>query len=233
VLFFPWLNSSKSAVEKYRNLYHKYGLDVLEIKAELKHFMWPSYGVQLALDALNIAHAEKELSRDKYIVHAMSIGAFIYTMVLVNCMKNSEYSALPDKIIGQVFDSIVIGGLPKMESGIGISASDSKILQNFVSSLARLYFSLTKKHTVDFYMEAVDNFHKLPPKSPSLVFYSHNDPMCDVDSMRHLLDVWKTNGFPLVEKSWPVSAHAGHLRNHTEDYLSLHIKFMKEILGKE
>ena len=48
VVLYDWLYASQSALDKYCDLYHDIGLDVLTVRGKLIHFLWPLKGKELA-----------------------------------------------------------------------------------------------------------------------------------------------------------------------------------------
>ena len=218
VLIFPWLTATPSSVQKYANLYHQRGMDVLVVRGAFKHFLWPPYGFKLGFE---LEKCLKEIpSYQKFIIHCFSIGAYNYTLTQMN-MRSGVPCFPSENVIAQIFDSIVIGSTDNMAEGLAISMTNNRFLQRSIKKLALSYIQLTRRNTQDIYDKSIqfckDNF--LPV--PSLFFYCENDVMCNINSMKEFLALQKEkHGDKIWEKSWPVSAHAGHLRVHQEDYLS-------------
>lgn len=227
VLLFPWLKARRSAIQKYANLYHQRGMDVLVVKGRMKHFLWPPY-------AFKLGHELDKCLRDipsyeKFFVHCFSIGAYNYTIVRMNA-KSGVPCFPSEKVVGQIFDSIVIGTTANMTEGLAISVTANKLLQRTIQSTAEAYIQLTSRKTQDLYDESIQFCKEKFLPVPSLFFYSDNDVMCNVDSMRQFLAFQKERyGDDIWEKSWPISIHAGHLRSHEEDYLSMWKKFLDKL----
>ena len=221
VLFFPWLNATSSAIDKYCNLYHDRKMDVLCVDVQLKHFLRPSTGRLFAVEILDYLkdHSPQD---SKFIVHAFSIGAYLYSVVLMELERNrSVYGGVGENICGQVFDSITVGGLKRMREGIA-GVTQSALLKAILKTSTSAYFALTKKYTVDFYEEAIDQFVYKPIQSPVLFFYCLNDPMASSESMQEIIDLWKDDSKYTMDvwvKCWENSSHAGQLRRYPDEYV--------------
>lgn len=229
VLFLPWLYASKGAVDKYCDLYLSRNMDVLCANVELKHFLVPSTGRKVANEILDYLSRDNILvNANHYFIHAFSIGAYLYAIILLEMQKNksTKYDGLRTKIVGQVFDSITVGGLDKMGTGIA-QVSTNPIVQLILKGTASSYFAVTKPYTVDFYDETIYQFEERPIRCPVLFFYCHNDPMSDSNSIEKMVDLWKnTFKMDVSGKFWEKSIHAGHLKQHPEEYQKTLNSFM-------
>lgn len=221
VLFFPFLGASQKALDEYQKLYLCRGLSVLTVNTQLKHFLWPSLGKDLASELLKYLTSEQAPPEvECYFVHTMSIGAFMYTIVMHEILGKHQYSPIGNKIVGQVFDSLTMGGLEQMIRGIVTKFSGS-VKQYAVSASIRTYFCLTKRHTVDLYDKYVDFFKTAPLPTPVLVYYALNDPLLCPIAMREMLTKWrdmKDSSLDISEVCWESSKHAYHIREHPEEY---------------
>lgn len=231
VLFFPWVMAPKSAVNKYCDLYHQRGWDVLTIQGKMKHFMWPPQAIAMSQEIITyITHNDCQIKRP-IVIHGMSIGAYIYTVLLMELQKRPKLlEKLKARINGQVFDSIVIGGLEKMGVGIATSLSERSFMQYLIMASVKVYLKMTHRHTVEFYRLAVSTYQENPMKCPSLFFYSEDDPMSDPEAMRELVDNWRNNGnLRVTTKSWASSPHAGHMRKNPAEYVETLETFLDSI----
>jgi hypothetical protein len=151
-------------------------------------------------------------------VHAFSIGAYIYTLVMLELAKNkTKYKNIQPKIQSQVFDSIVLGGFHAMIEAM--VARKNPLLKVAISASFNSYLKVTKPYTEDFFVSAVDHFTSLPIRVPTLLFYSLNDPMSKAEAIQEMVLRWQNRlGLDVFVKCWEVSLHAGHLRAHPEDY---------------
>lgn len=218
VLLFAWLYPKEDALDKYCSLYHEKGQDVLVIKSTLQNFIRPAHGMRLAKQVLNYLD-EHKFGIGGYVVHAFSIGAYLFTLCSYLDHHSKQQYGFRRHVVAAIFDSIVIGSLDNMSHGISRSLTSSKMAEKSMLTLVSLYANLTKPHTVDKYDLFVAFFKEQPILVPTLFFYSHDDPMCNVDSMTSVINMWKKRGdFVVSEKSWFKSVHAAHLRYHRDEY---------------
>lgn len=227
VLMFTWLKSPMSVVQKYANLYHHRGMDVLVVRGTAKHFLRPSYSFQLGYE---LEKCLNEIpSYQKYLVHCFSIGTYNYT--LAQMTSRSGVPCFPsEKVIGQIYDSIAFGSIEHMVSGLAISITNRKILQRIIKTLVLLYIHLTSKYTRDIYDNCVEFFKQKLLPVPSLFFYCENDPVCNLKFMKESLALQREkHGDKIWEKSWPISAHVGHLRLHQDDYVAIWNSFLNKL----
>ena len=232
VLLFDWLYAKPSALTKYCNLYHEQGMDVLLIKGRLRHFLWPPYGFKLADSVLEYT-TEELVDSKRLIIHAFSIGAYNYTLTMIRASNEARFNQFRRKVIGQVFDSAVIGTYDNMSTGIAASFTKNKIIQHATLLTMNTYYNLTRKHTRDKYDEFMHCLIHNPIVVPTLIFYALNDPMCDSAAMQALISTWERNFPKLVAdvKCWERSVHAAHLKLHEYEYRKVWDKFIQNILA--
>ncbi|KAM5171478.1 transmembrane protein 53-like [Mantella aurantiaca] len=228
LLFFPWLGSKAKSHEKYIQLYFKYGFDVLVAESSMSHFLWPRKGLEHARQLLDLLMGKEDLSSRRLFVHAMSIGGYTFAQMLVCSSK--EQRGMLDKIHGQVFDSLVVGSMEKMATGVARMVS-SPLWEPLVSRGILLYFSLLKAQTADYYERSIRTFLDEPVPCPALIFYCLNDPMSDPVAVEELVHWWEKQGIKVHGKKWEKSVHAGHLRRHTEEYTETLNGFITNIIN--
>jgi hypothetical protein len=220
VILFPFLNAKPSILAHYCGLYHQRGHDVLVVSSGLQHFLWPSAGVAVARELLDFLAASnaQPLSVTGYHVHAFSIGAYIYTLVMMELAKGApRYKNIQPKIQSQVFDSLVIGGFQQMIEGM--VARKNPVLKAAIGGSFTSYLKLTKPYTEDVFLAAVEHFKSKPVRVPTLLFYALNDPMSKAETLQDMVFHWQNRlGLDVFVKCWDISWHAGHLRAHPEDY---------------
>ncbi|CAH1790203.1 unnamed protein product [Owenia fusiformis] len=227
VLLFGWLNAPDRALIKYCNLYHERGHDVIIIKGAINQFLLPSVARTTARHLLT--YVAKRLSKNQpLMVHAFSIGAYLFTVCMIELKENTKRYGrlLRHRFVGQVFDSIVIGGTERMVRAGSIAASDSYLGRLLVRLIFRSYLSLTSKYTLEFFDQAVEVFKSNYLNQPTLIFYSLDDPMSCPQAIQELIDLWKKNGFEVQAKYWPSSPHAAHLQAYPEQYKIILEAFM-------
>ena len=118
VLIFQWLYAKPTSVKKYIDLYHQIGLDVLAIRGKLSHFLWPPVGKQLCVELFEYLH-EYRPPHEKLLIHAFSVGAYNYTIAMEAAEQDEQETGyFRDRVVGQIFDSIVIGSYENLSSGL-------------------------------------------------------------------------------------------------------------------
>ena len=220
VLFFSWLFAKDHTLEKYCALYHRRGWDVLTIQSDPTHFLWPTNSGKVVQEVLDYVQ-EKTPKSQPLLVHALSIGAFIYTRALMKMAEEEEvYGNVRNRIRAQVFDSIVAGNLVNMANGIALGMSGNDVIQAGIRSSIMGYFALTQSSTVDVFDKTIDAFWNNHLRRPIHCFFSKDDPMCDPVVMEEKIADWRKRAeFPVSSKCWDKSIHAGHLKVHTEEYV--------------
>ena len=162
----------------------------------------------------------------------MSIGAYNYTTCLMLADEKLEMKTyLFNKVRASVFDSLTIGSLDHMMHGIATGISQWEIVQSSTKLLAKMYFFLTSKTTVDALNTGVDFFKNSPLLVPTLIFASENDPMSDTDTLRDMVENWKVKAmFPVTFQVWERSGHCAHLIHHSQKYQHLLGEFLASSL---
>lgn len=232
VLMFDWLFAKPGALAKYCNLYHGKGMDVIVINGKLRHFLWPPTGFKLVDDVLDYVMKERSC-RERFLVHAFSIGAYIYTLMMIHACDVEKYRQFKTNVVGQVFDSIVIGNYDNMSTGIASTFTRNKVVKTSTLCLMNAYYNMTRKHTRDRYDEFVHYFIHNPIQVPTLVLYSLNDPMSDPQAVGNMINTWKNKfpSFDVEEKFWEQSVHAAHIKFHEKEYVENWEEFMQKIVS--
>ncbi|XP_066446025.1 transmembrane protein 53-like [Eleutherodactylus coqui] len=229
LLFLPWLGSNVRSWEKYMQLYFKMGFDVLVAESSLSQFLWPKSGLEYAARLLDLLMGEKDLCSRKLYLHAMSIGGYIFAQMLVESSK--EQREMLERIHGQVYDSLVIGSIERMATGVARMVS-FPLLKVLVVGMTLQYFSLLKSYTTDYYRKGIEAFWETPVACPALFFYSVDDPMSDHTTVDKLLRDWEKKGMEVQGKKWEKSVHAGHLREHTQEYTNILNNFINGLQAR-
>ncbi|XP_075440787.1 transmembrane protein 53-like isoform X2 [Ascaphus truei] len=217
LLLLPWLGSNRRSYRKYIQLYFQLGFDVLVAESSLSHFLWPRRGLDYAGQLLDILMGEDLSSRHLY-VHAFSIGGYTFAQMLVWASNGQqEHREALGRIRGQVFDSLVVGSMEKMASGVASMVSPP-LLQQLVLRGTLLYFALLKAQTADYYEKGIRVFWDTPLTCPALFFYCMDDPLSDPTAVGQLLTDWERRGIRVQGKRWDSSVHSGHLHRHPQEY---------------
>lgn len=227
LVFFSWLGAPLAAVGKYRDLYMDRGMDFLLVQSNVMHFLWPQWGLEYGLEVLKVLE-EPQFSGRPVLVHSCSIGGYTFTQTLTHISQGwNKHTDLAQRVIGHIYDSLVVGTLERMAIGLGRTLVPR--LERFIKNLAMFYFWLFKRHTADFYNTGIQVFHNSPVTAPALFFYSENDPLCDHTDLEKVIDFWRKRGMTVRSRKWKVSKHAAHMRCHPEDYLCTLEKYLNSL----
>ncbi|CAG5131114.1 unnamed protein product [Candidula unifasciata] len=255
VLFFPWLGAQEKHSAKYRELYINLGLDVLTVKSLPTDFLWPPNSVKVAKHILKVLDEELK-DYDHLIFHTMSIGSYNLTVLNMTAKEMNTRQEFLEKCRGIIFDSIVIGSntigimkttdtsgnkgdntgaqsdqaIDRIIKGMASVVSNNSFFQVVITLMAKIYFTITKKWTLDFYTNALDKARDDPLKVPTLVLASKDDPMSDAVILEKLVELWQSeHNLPVTLCLWDSSKHAQHLVYHREDYDAAQSKFFSQV----
>ncbi|XP_053479482.1 transmembrane protein 53-A isoform X2 [Ictalurus furcatus] len=224
LLMLPWLGSRPQAQAKYCNIYLRTGFDVLVVESNVSSFLWPRWGLEQGAQVLQLLEGES-FSKRPVVVHAFSIGGYTFAQLLVHVAKDTQrYHGLINRVRGQIYDSLVVGSLEHM--AIGVSKTVFPRFERLMRCTSLLYFHVFKRQTEDYFNMCIDVFRNTPLTCPALYFFCGNDILCDPEAIQKLLEHWKLRGIPMTVKKWEESVHAGHLRTHPQEYLSVLEQFL-------
>ncbi|XP_034529985.1 uncharacterized protein LOC117805380 [Notolabrus celidotus] len=227
LLFFAWLGAQPGTVAKYRDLYMQRGMDVLLVQSSVMHFLWPRWGLEYGSEVLKVLEEPQFLDRP-VLVHSASIGGYTFTQILTHISQEPEkHAGLAQRVIGHIYDSLVVGTLEHMAIGLGKTLVPR--LESLVKNAAMLYFWLFKSYTADFYNSSIHVFHNTPITAPALFFFSENDALCNPAALENCIDLWRKRGVTVESRKWKESKHAAHMRCHPEDYISTLQKYLNSL----
>ncbi|XP_029019554.1 uncharacterized protein LOC114862948 [Betta splendens] len=227
LVFFPWLGARPRGLARYRDLYLARGMDVLLVQSAAAHFLWPRWGRDYGAEILKVLEGPRFAER-RVLVHATSIGGFTFSQTLAHVARGpAKHKGLAQRVIGHIYDSLVVGSLEHMAIGLGRTLMPR--FQGLVKNLALLYFWLFKSHTADLYNDSIQVFHNSPVTAPALFFFCENDAMCDPGALEALMDGWRGRGIDVHSRKWKESVHAAHMRCHSEDYHSSLERFLEPL----
>ena len=85
---------------------------------QVKHFLWPRWGLEYGGQVLELLQSERFVSRP-LLVHAISLGAYTFGQLLVHISQDTQkYKGFTQRIRGHIYDSLVIGSLERMAIGL-------------------------------------------------------------------------------------------------------------------
>ncbi|XP_062860907.1 uncharacterized protein si:dkey-5i3.5 isoform X2 [Trichomycterus rosablanca] len=224
LLLLPWLGSRPRAHNKYCEIYLRAGFDILVVESKVTEFLWPRWGLEHGAQVLQLLESER-FSQRPLLVHAFSIGGYTFAQVLINMSKDAQrYQGLKNRFRGQIYDSLVIGSLERM--AVGVSKTLFPRFESLVKRGSLLYFHIFKRQTVDYFNRGIDMFWDTPLTASALFFFCENDALCDPEVMEQMINHWRKRGITVTSRKWKESIHAGHLRAHRQEYLSLLENFL-------
>ncbi|XP_019743902.1 uncharacterized protein LOC109526814 isoform X1 [Hippocampus comes] len=216
-LMLPWLGARPQAVAKYCDIYLRTGFDVLVVESEVQEFLWPRWSLQHGKKLVELLHSDRFASRP-LLVHAFSIGGYTFAQVMVLVSEDPQkYKTLTGRIKGQIYDSLVVGSVELMASGVAKIAFPR--WETAVKQMSLLYFNTFKRQTTDYYNKSIQVFWNSPFTAPALFFYCDNDPLSDPRALEEVIDFWRGRAVTLTAKKWECSKHAGHLKAHPQEYV--------------
>ncbi|XP_039988103.1 transmembrane protein 53-A [Xiphias gladius] len=219
MLLLPWLGSRPQAVAKYCEIYFRTGFDVLVVESEVQEFLWPRWGLDHGKRLLELLQSERFASRP-LLVHAFSIGGFTFSQLLVHVSQDTlKYQSFTKRIKGQVFDSLVVGSLETMATGLAKTVFPR--LETLIKPVSLLYFGIFRHQTVEYFNKSIDVFWNTPVPAPALFFFCENDALSDAQTLEGLIEYWQKRGISTTAKKWEDSTHAGHLKRHPKEYLTI------------
>lgn len=223
VILWPWLRAPVKAVDRYCDVYHDLGWDVLTVNSQLQHFTWPKLALPVAHEFMEAV--EKCHPKGPLVVHGMSIGAFMYVVATDEIRR--ENTSMESRIVAQVCDSLVVGDL---SNAVAEVLAGHRILQAISRTSLELYFRITKQSTWDIYQYYLEEVRERPVRVPTLVFSSLDDPFCNSGKLQDMINGWRElPGMEVTTQIWQQSQHAGHLRKYPEQYREILYKFMQGI----
>lgn len=198
VILFAYMLPKERHIEKYRQLYHEHGFDVLTITTSPLQFFLPVIGAQKIACQL-LSYLDNNLNvYPSMLVHAFSVGGYQYSELvnLINSRsKDMTTDTLARSIKATIFDSpcdvdSVPYGLSHTVAGDTILAKIFQALLNFTRFI--FYPVSTKYHTA-----GANVFINQPLACPSLFFASECDKMANINVIRTVVDTWSSKGVPV------------------------------------
>ncbi|XP_078671006.1 transmembrane protein 53-like [Branchiostoma floridae x Branchiostoma belcheri] len=236
VLIFAWMLPQRKHMQKFENIYLARGCDVMTINIQPLQLMLPKTGAQvIASKVADFVH-QPENARRPLLVHAFSVGGYLYSETLLKSLENSpEEGGMKDRIMGQIFDSPVdFGGIP---DGLPAAMFKSPLIRATLRTLIKTYMAVMYKPVTSNYIRASEIFHHNPVRSPALFLYSKVDPVGTVASIERAARTYvKKGGPPVYYKCWDDSPHVQHMYKHPIEYVEIMDSFLSHLppfAGKE
>lgn len=225
VLMLGWLLARTKHLTKYSNIYASKGFDVLQIRVKPSQVLWPMKAQAYIEKIFNVL--EQEDCRNKPIlIHGFSVGGYLYGEMLVKMdMEPDRYANLRHRIMGQVFDSPV----DKNQVAYGMAQNLVKhhLLQLLMYPLLEQYLNIFRSSVSDHFMRAQNAFLQNAMSLPSLVLFSHIDPIANPQVIERTIRQWSSRGITVLHKSWADTKHVSHLQKYPEEYIEMLWSFLE------
>lgn len=227
VLIYGWLVAKAKHIYKYGDFYLGKGFDVLHIKVEPLQLLWPQQAQKVVGQVADfVTHSSR--IRQPILIHGFSVGGYLYGETIVKFTSDAErFHDMSNRIRGQVFDSPVdFEGVPR---GVGLAMTANPVLQKTIKASLDGYLGLFKNQVTQHYIRSSDAFHRNPLRSPSLVFYSRNDPIGTPGPIETLMGNWSRQGIPVTSRCWDDTPHVSHFLHHPVQYIGALNSFLDSI----
>ena len=193
------------------------GFDVLHVKVEPFQILWPRNAQAVVGQIVDFLMDGARRTRP-ILVHGFSVGGYLYGETLVKTTSDPVvHESFAQRIRGQIFDSPVdFEGVPR---GVGMAITDVPILQKTIKATLDGYLGAFRQQVMQHYVRSSATFRQNPLRTPSLVFYSHKDPIGTAGPIESLVDGWRQQGIPVMSRSWPDTPHVGHFLHDPVGYI--------------
>lgn len=170
----------------------------MHIKVEPLQLLWPQQAQKVVGQVADFV-MDSSRSQQPILVHGFSVGGYLYGETIVKFTSDSErFHNMRDRIRGQIFDSPVdFEGVPR---GVGLAVTANPLLQKTIKASLDGYLRLFKNQVTQHYKRSSEMFHLNPLRSPSLVFYSKDDPIGTPGPIETLMRNWSRQGIPVTSR---------------------------------
>ena len=160
-----------------------------------------------------LMQSEKQL----VLVHAFSVGAYLFGEVLVQMLKHPEvYGNIANRLCGQILDSPVdYYGIPK---GFSKAMSENSHLRAGIKSFLEWYLKSLSSVVTKHYIRSSNVFLANDLKLPSRFLYSLSDPVCESDKIEEQAEKWRRKGIDADTKFWDNAHHVSMFMKYPDDY---------------
>lgn len=226
-----WLGAKDSQMKTYLSFYHKHGFDTLSFAVGPKHILYPhdamNHMKNVWKTALDITRGENQQNPNDIIVHAFSMGGYLFGQSL-RCIEKhpEEFNILNSQIKAQIFDSPPDHG--SIANGISKSFNVPKILEKPIEGVVKGYLKLTYNTAGVEHRAASQSFHNNTITAPSLWYYSHSDVVANYKDCEVVINKWIKNGIDVKVCKWENSPHIQHGRTDPERYFGELENFLKD-----
>ena len=225
VLMLGWLLARTKHLSKYTNIYASKGFDVLQIRVKPSQVLWPVRAQGFIEKIFNFLE-EEDYRNQPILVHGFSVGGYLYGEMLVKLQTEPEKHAnLRHRIMGQIFDSPV--DKDRVAYGMSQNLVKHPLLQLLMFRLLEQYLTIFRSSVSDHFSRAQNAFLQNTMALPSLLFFSHIDPIANPQIIEITINKWINRGIPVLHKSWNDTKHVSHLQKYPEEYVEMLLNFLE------
>lgn len=222
VLMFSWLLAKGKHLQKYSEIYMNEGFDVKTIQVHVKQLLLPRQTQSMTEKILDLLSTE--LSNRPLMVHGFSVGGYVFGEFMLKLLQNPEkYANIPPRLQGLIFDSVVdMNGIP---IGVSRAATQNRAYQKLIHSALDLYL---KTPSVKHYNLSSAIFKDNSLNIPSLLMYSHSDPVVEPEKIEGLASSWRERGVNAYTRFWNDAPHVSLFMKHPEEYTQTVVEFIRQ-----
>ncbi|KAK3586298.1 hypothetical protein CHS0354_002799 [Potamilus streckersoni] len=228
MLLFGWMLAKRKHLNKYGNMYISKGFDVITIQVKPYQILIPTQIQKVIQNVLDLLEQDSKTPRRSIMVHGFSVGGYVYGEMLVKLKNESDrYDAIQKGLRGQIFDSPVdFDGIPK---GFSSALTKNHMVRGVMRNLLEGYLRFFQQSISSHYIRSSNTFKSNDLQLPSLMVYSHSDPVCDPEAIESLGKQWRMRNIHSVTKHFEDSKHVSIFYKHPEEYVETILKFLDDI----
>lgn len=226
-LVLSWLLSKSKHIYKYGDYYLGHNFDVLHVKVDPKHLLWPRNTHKL-VDTIEEFLGHPDRQQQKVLIHGFSVGAYVLGELLVALENGEDKGGLRNRFTGMVFDSPVLRATMCAE-GTSKAVTNNPILQQSLQGLVNTYLAATDNHVAKYYRRVEETFFANRLNLPAHFLYSEVDPVGNAKTIEEITTLWQSRGLPVTGKCWPDSAHVSHFHRYPVEYTESLTTFLQSL----
>lgn len=228
VLLFGWLLANPRHLNKYANLYHSKGYDVLVQQTKPLDILLPRK-CQESMDNLLAILVKNNMNKKPILIHGFSVGAYVYGEMLVKMYEQQDrWERVQKRVVGQIFDSPV--DFDQVPFGFSNAVLKNKQAQKILQSILELYLRITYNSITKHYERSSKTLIANKMRSPSLMLYSRADPVGVDHRIEEVMQQWRERGITVSGRCWQSSPHVSHFHRHPDEYVEAVLNFL-DVLG--
>lgn len=224
VLVLSWLLSKSKHIYKYGDFYLGHNFDVLHVKIDPKHLLWPRNAHKLVHTIEDfLGHPDRQ--SQKVFIHGFSVGAYVMGELLVALENGEDKGGLQKRFTGMVMDSPVLKAKVCAE-GTSKAITSNPVIQQSLQGLVDMYLKVTDNHVGKYYRRVDDTFFANKLRLPSHFLYSLVDPVGNAQTIEEITALWRSRGIAVTGKCWSDSPHVSHYHRYPMEYTASLSEFL-------